>query len=107
MPGVYAFYSAKDIPGKNSFISIDSSFPGVSEDEKIFLDIGSTVLYNGQPCGMIVARSMELANAAASQVKITYKKLRGKEPLISGRVLDVIDGIRAQTDNTREDEGKN
>ncbi|XP_031619418.1 xanthine dehydrogenase-like isoform X2 [Contarinia nasturtii] len=52
------------------------------------------MLFLGQPCGMIVANSMALANYAASQVKITYKKIRGKEPLVTGQLLSVIDSLR-------------
>lgn len=64
--------------------------PGFLEDEQIFVDLDTKILYNGQPCGMILANSMALANYAASQVKITYKKIRGKEPLITGNLLSVI-----------------
>lgn len=57
---------------------------------------------------MIVANSMDLANYAASQVKVTYKKIRGKELLISGNILSIIDlmkvksGEETDNDNTTE-----
>lgn len=41
---------------------------------------------------------MALANYAATQVKITYKKIRGKEPLVTGNVRSVIDSLRDQPD---------
>lgn len=96
IPGVHCFYSAKDIPGKNSFTRAGE--PGMVEDEPIFIEIGAMIQYHGQPCGMIVANSMALANYAASLVKITYKKVRGKEPLIFGQLLSVIDSLRDQED---------
>lgn len=69
------------------------------EDEVIFIDIGAMIQYYGQPCGMIVANSMSLANYAATLVKITYKKVRGKEPLVFGQLLSVIDKLRDQENN--------
>lgn len=98
IPGVHSFYTAKDIPGRNSFIPSRHALPGFLEDESIFIDLNEKILYNGQPCGMIVANSMDLANYAASQVKITYKKIRGKEPLISGNILSVIDLMKDKSD---------
>lgn len=97
---MHSFYSAKDIPGKNSFTR--NALPGMLEDEVIFVEIGSTIQFNGQPCGMIVANSMALANYAASQVKITYKKIRGKEPLVFGNVLSLIDSLRDKNDKNIE-----
>lgn len=102
--GVHSFYSAKDIPGKNSFTR--NALPGMVEDERIFVEIDSIIQYHGQPCGLIVANSMALANHAAAQVKITYKKIRGKEPLVFGRVLSVIDSLRdKENEEDNGDEG--
>lgn len=64
------------------------------EDEPIFVEIGAIIQYHGQPCGIIVANSMALANYAATLVKITYKKIRGKEPLKFGQMLSIIDSLR-------------
>lgn len=107
IPGVHSFYSAKDIPGKNSFTRRDPNV-GILEDERILVEIDSMIQYNGQPCGIIVANSMALANFAATQVKITYKKVKGKEPLVTGNVLSVIDSLRDQPDgeNSQEEERK-
>ncbi|XP_055537408.1 xanthine dehydrogenase/oxidase-like [Wyeomyia smithii] len=68
LPGVVAFFSAKDIPGTNNFMYF-SNFMG-SEIEEVFAS--ETVHYHGQPVGLIVAKSHALANRAAGLVKITY-----------------------------------
>lgn len=63
------FFTAKDIPGRNNFTpkSNDTSY-----DEQIFLPLNSPVLFNGQPVGVILADSYELAIRAADQVEIIY-----------------------------------
>lgn len=68
IPGVHYFYSAKDIPGKNSFTP-RSLF--TTEDETIFVGDGE-ILYYDQPVGIILADTMVLANYAAKRVKIMY-----------------------------------
>ncbi|XP_017465818.1 PREDICTED: indole-3-acetaldehyde oxidase-like [Rhagoletis zephyria] len=65
-PGVIAFYSAKDIPGKN--LSCDPTFG--YDTEEIFC--GGIVKYYDQPLGMVVAVTSDIANRAASKVKVTY-----------------------------------
>lgn len=40
--------------------------------EEIFVGENSEILFNGQPAGVIVAETMELALYAANQVRITY-----------------------------------
>lgn len=74
------------------------------EVERILVEIDSIIQYNGQPCGIILANSMALANYAASQVKITYKKIKGKEPLVTGNVLSVLDSIREQQEDQNDQE---
>lgn len=69
MPGVHAFYSAKDIPGTNSFAPTFFLF---GEPEEIFVGPNSEVKFYGQPIGVIVAETMDLANLAATQVRVTY-----------------------------------
>ncbi|XP_049766804.1 uncharacterized protein LOC126100259 [Schistocerca cancellata] len=67
VPGVVAFYDAKDIPGKNNF------FPRMIfsfEDEELFCS--GNVKYNGQPVGVVVAQSHDTAVKAAKLVKIDY-----------------------------------
>ncbi|GAB0096817.1 hypothetical protein DMENIID0001_123850 [Sergentomyia squamirostris] len=71
VPGVVAFYSATDIPGKNSFSSMRGPIlPLTVEDEEVFCS--GQILYNGQPIGMIVAEEMAQAVHAADLVLVTY-----------------------------------
>ncbi|XP_062544110.1 aldehyde oxidase 3-like [Armigeres subalbatus] len=67
IPGVVAFYSAKDIPGKNEVMPFKDVCP---EEEEIFCS--DEVLYHGQPIGVIVAESFDLANKASKRVSIYY-----------------------------------
>lgn len=75
------------------------------EDEEIFVGVDSKILYYGQPCGMILANSMDTAYYAASQVKITYKKVKGKESIVTGDLLNVIDSLKDVDDRSEEIEG--
>lgn len=87
IPGVLAFFSAKDIPGKNSFLS--QKIPGQLVPEEIFAE--KTIKYYDQPIGVIVAETEKLANQAALLVQVKYKidptgplltinEIRKKEP---------------------------
>ncbi|CAH1786918.1 unnamed protein product [Owenia fusiformis] len=62
MPGVHAFYQAKDIPGVNNFM-----FGGT---EEVFCS--GDVKYAGQAIGIIVADNIGQAKAAADAVSVTY-----------------------------------
>ncbi|XP_054263493.1 uncharacterized protein LOC128986901 isoform X2 [Macrosteles quadrilineatus] len=66
MPGVLAFYSAKDIPGENNFIPPN---PFTPSKEVLFAD--KIVQFAGQVVGLIVAQTQELADKAAELVSIT------------------------------------
>lgn len=66
IPGVVAFYSAKDIPGVNSFVATEFGL----ELEELFCS--GKVIYNGQPAGMILATDRGIAIQASNQVQITY-----------------------------------
>ncbi|XP_005187945.2 uncharacterized protein LOC101901154 [Musca domestica] len=68
VPGVIAFYSAKDIPGINSFV--DPAFR--YESEEIFCS--DVVKYYDQPLGMVVALSSDIANHSSTKVKVLYSK---------------------------------
>lgn len=83
IPGVVAFFSAKDIPGENSFMPVNAGVFGITENELIFLEIDSEVLFHGQPCGMIVAKTMAIANMAATHVEIVYQKLENDRPIVA------------------------
>lgn len=56
---------------------------GIEENEEIFLSLNSEVLYFGQPCGIIVANTMALANLAAKKVEIQYEKIENPKPIVS------------------------
>ncbi|XP_053676028.1 uncharacterized protein LOC128726255 [Anopheles nili] len=74
LPGVVAFYSAEDIPGENDFASLknglNTAFPFRSTREEILCS--GFVLYHGQPVGIVVACTFELANEAAALVQVSY-----------------------------------
>ncbi|XP_075977357.1 xanthine dehydrogenase-like [Anticarsia gemmatalis] len=77
-PGVIAFYTAKDIPGVNTFTPNTSLFPS---NEEVLCD--GTVKYFNQPFGIIVADTTHIAERAAKLVKVEYKNV--KKPIINTR----------------------
>lgn len=82
--GVEAFYSAEDIPGENNFIAISAgAMLGTTNVEEVFLSKESSVLYNGQPVGVILADTFNLAVAAAKKVKISYRKPEQSKSIIT------------------------
>uniref|UniRef100_A0A1B6CM27 Indole-3-acetaldehyde oxidase n=2 Tax=Clastoptera arizonana TaxID=38151 RepID=A0A1B6CM27_9HEMI len=89
IPGIVAFFSAKDIPGKNNFTPFED---GATEEEVLFCD--GKVLYYGQPLGIIVGDSQEIALKAAHKVSVTYSKPSDNP------VLDIKDIV------SRNDESK-
>lgn len=46
----------------------------VQVEEEIFVSQNSRVIYNGQPCGIILADTFDLANYAATKVTISYSE---------------------------------
>lgn len=68
LEGVFAFYGAKDIPGLNNFMPL--SFDFNFEVEEVFCS--SKLLYHGQPVGIILANSFDLAYKARNLVKVEY-----------------------------------
>ncbi|CAH0677124.1 unnamed protein product [Chilo suppressalis] len=76
LPGVIAFYTAKDIPGLNSFTPNDSVL--YSANEEVLCN--GVVRYYNQPLGIIVAETRHLADRAAKMVRVTYKNV--KRPII-------------------------
>lgn len=84
VPGVIAFYTAKDIPGDNSFTPLN--VPLMSESEQILCS--ARVKYYGEPAGIIVADKEKTANKAAKLVKIIYSSMNKNKPLIS--IADVM-----------------
>uniref|UniRef100_T1JJD0 FAD-binding PCMH-type domain-containing protein n=1 Tax=Strigamia maritima TaxID=126957 RepID=T1JJD0_STRMM len=72
MPGVLAFLTHKDIPGKNICVPMARSF-FYPESEELFCS--GNVLYAGQSLGLIVAERDDLAKEASRRVKVDYKSL--------------------------------
>ncbi|CAG9788136.1 unnamed protein product [Diatraea saccharalis] len=72
IPGVIAFYSAKDIPGDNSFTP--TNVPLILANEEILCS--RVVKYYGEPCGIIVADREKTANKAA-KVNVIVRRVGG------------------------------
>ena len=70
--GVVAFIGAADIPGANL----------VGSDIPLYLPIGAEVQCIGAPVGIVLATSDEVANHAASLVRLSYTPL-GKTPIVT------------------------
>uniref|UniRef100_A0A182QBX0 Indole-3-acetaldehyde oxidase n=1 Tax=Anopheles farauti TaxID=69004 RepID=A0A182QBX0_9DIPT len=93
VPGVVAFYSARDIPGENDFAvlkgNINTAYPFRNVREEILCS--REVLYHGQPIGLVVAETMALANEAAALVEVSYG-----EPTDHGPILPTVEDVLAQ-----------
>lgn len=76
--GVVGFFAAKDIPGMNNFMSLSYTAFNL-EVEEIFCS--DKLRYNGQPVGLIVAESFDIAYKARELVKVEYKFDRDDEPI--------------------------
>ncbi|KAJ8719964.1 hypothetical protein PYW07_012007 [Mythimna separata] len=79
-PGVIKFYSAKDIPGLNSFTPAED--PVYSINEEVFCS--GQVKYFNQPIGLIVADKQDTADKAANLVKVTYTNV--EKPVIDIKI---------------------
>ncbi|KAJ8719472.1 hypothetical protein PYW08_011647 [Mythimna loreyi] len=79
LPGVIAFYTAKDIPGLNSFTATSCTLISVNEE----ILCSSQTKFYGDPVGIIVADREKTANKAAKLVKIKYKSIGNNKPLIT------------------------
>uniref|UniRef100_A0A182JHV5 FAD-binding PCMH-type domain-containing protein n=1 Tax=Anopheles atroparvus TaxID=41427 RepID=A0A182JHV5_ANOAO len=84
LPGVVAFYSAKDIPGTNNFMSDGMNFY-FPDKEEIFCS--GRVLFHGQPVGVIVAERFEQALRAAKKVRIIYERVTDEPVYPTVKVL--------------------
>ncbi|KAJ2951525.1 hypothetical protein O0L34_g13677 [Tuta absoluta] len=89
-PGVIAFYSAKDIPGVNSFTPWETTYYPVKEE----LLADKEVQYYNQPIGVIVAESRVIAERAAKLVEVKYTNI--KNP-----VIDIEEAIKDPSRNTQ------
>lgn len=70
IPGVVAFYGAKDIPGLNNFMPLRFEKFNLVVEEVFCSD---KLLYHGQPVGIVLAETFDLAYRARSVVKVEYK----------------------------------
>ncbi|XP_026741742.1 xanthine dehydrogenase/oxidase-like [Trichoplusia ni] len=71
LPGVLAFYTAKDIPGLNSFTPADSLL--YTSNEEVLCD--GNVKYYHQPIGIVVAETQLVADRAARYVRVQYSNI--------------------------------
>lgn len=78
MPGVVAFYGAKDIIGMNN-----CCHPVMQQLESQELFSSGRIIYHGQPIGMIIAATLDIAQAAATQVVVTYRRDINTRPIVS------------------------
>jgi len=69
LPGVFAIYTAKDIPGKRYIGHLAQDWPGM-------IDIGEQTKCCGDTIAMVVAETKEQAIAAAKAVKVDYEELK-------------------------------
>ncbi|KAL0878800.1 hypothetical protein ABMA27_003830 [Loxostege sticticalis] len=79
-PGAIAFYSAKDIPGLNSFTPAEDPFGATIEE--VFSS--GEIKYFNQPIGVIVAEKKHIANKIAKMVGVTYKNVA--KPVIDVKI---------------------
>ncbi|XP_048483252.1 xanthine dehydrogenase [Plutella xylostella] len=80
LPGVLKFFTAKDIPGRNNFMSLKIGPPLIFNEEEILCD-GKVKCYD-QAIGIIVAETEALAQRAALLVQVRYKR-RDAPPLLT------------------------
>lgn len=74
-----AFYSAKDIPGLNSFTPIIEGFTSINEE--VFSS--GEIKYFNQPIGVVAAETKYIAKKIAKMVNVTYANV--KKPIVDIR----------------------
>ncbi|XP_076300418.1 xanthine dehydrogenase [Lasioglossum baleicum] len=93
MKGVEAFFSAKDIPGKNFFIHGVCQEMMLPNDEVLFAD--DKIEFHGQPVGVVAAISQAIANEAAEKVKVSYADVK------EDKAVFTIEQVIASNDASR------
>ncbi|XP_063828755.1 probable aldehyde oxidase gad-3 [Ostrinia nubilalis] len=78
--GAIAFYSAKDIPGLNSFTPAEDPFALTNEE----MFSSGQIKYFNQPIGVIAAEKKHIANRIAKMVDVTYKNVQ--KPIIDVKI---------------------
>ncbi|XP_026318629.1 xanthine dehydrogenase 1-like [Hyposmocoma kahamanoa] len=78
--GVIAFYTAKDIPGENSFTPNNTPVSIVFEP----LLSDGVIEYYHQPIAIIVAKTRKIADRAAELIKIIYSDVR--KPIVDIKI---------------------
>lgn len=91
LSGVVAFYGKEDIPGKNSWTPLNT-FIFFFEDEELFCS--GKVLWYHQPVGVIVAKSEEVAIAAAQLVIVTCTPPDHKPYLTIREILSASEDVK-------------
>ena len=81
LAGVIDFVSSTDVPGLNDVSAFTCApLPNstkIKPYQPVFVPIGQEVVFVGQPLGLIVATSRELAEQAALLVTATYEDSDG------------------------------
>lgn len=80
-------FTAKDIPGKNSFTPI--GIPNIDVEEEILAS--KKISFYGQPVAVVAAVTRKLALKAAALVKVSYKKDLAKPVLTIKEALAAPD----------------
>ncbi|KAJ0176322.1 hypothetical protein K1T71_008496 [Dendrolimus kikuchii] len=80
LPGVIAFYTAKDIPGLNSFMPAEDMINRVNEE----VISNGEISYYDQPIAIIVAKTRHLAYFATKLVDVKYSNV--KKPVIDVQI---------------------
>ncbi|CAD0197572.1 unnamed protein product [Chrysodeixis includens] len=111
LPGVLAFYTAKDIPGLNSFTPADSLL--YTSNEEVLCD--GNVKYYHQPIGIVVAETQLVADRAARYVRVQYTNVtkpvtdikEAKKDSKRNTMFVAIDATNPGTDTFKTIKGSN
>lgn len=74
IPGVEAVYTYKDLEK----VGGNNTLGPITKDELLFLPIGEKAVFVGQPIGICVADSLEVAELGAKSVAVQYGQAKGE-----------------------------